>query len=221
MRTSASTFDNGALPAEIPIFPLPGALLLPRARMPLNIFEDRYLAMTNDALGGGRLIGMVQPVQRGTSHDATEVYGVGCLGRIVAFAETPDCRLLITLMGVTRFRIVGEVALVRGYRRVRVDYAEFSNDRHAMPDALADRPRLEMAVRRFFDLRAIDVDWAALADASDDVLVTSLAMVSPFETREKQAILECDQVSDRGAMLTTLLEMALHNAGAGAEHVKH
>ncbi len=199
-----------ALPAEIAVFPLPGALLLPQGRLPLNIFEPRYLAMVEDALGEGRLFGMIQPdpaAARGEAGPA--LYRVGCLGRLSSFAETDDGRFLITLAGVVRFRVAAEVGMRRGYRRVRADYGAFLHDLDlaAVPAGL-DRAALLGALRPFFRSRGIDANWDAIEQMSDATLVTTLSMLCPFEVAEKQALLEAATPADRAAMLVALLQMA-------------
>ncbi len=197
-------------PAELPIFPLPGAMLLPRGRMPLNIFEPRYLRMVSDSLGAGRMIGMIQPSepQPGLVEDDCMLFDVGCVGRIVQFAETGDGRFLITLAGQTRFRVAEEIAGRGGYRRVRADYSPFAGDGLEDGGPLPDRPRLIKAVRAYFSARGIAGDFSGIDDASDEMLVTSLCMGSPFLPEEKQALLESSDLGHRAGLLTALFEMA-------------
>jgi len=206
------------LPAEIAVFPLPGALLLPRARLPLNIFEPRYLAMTEDALGNGRVFGMIQPQPGGARSPAGPgLYTVGCLGRLSSFAETEDGRFLITLTGVIRFRVAEELAPVRGYRRVRADYRPYRGDLDLGEDGPAvDRAALIGALRPFFRARGIDVNWDSVERTSDEMLVLTLCMVCPFEVPEKQALLEAETAEARAQMLIALLQMGAHG-GAGGE----
>jgi Lon protease-like protein len=212
------TFHPGfdALPAEIPVFPLPGALLLPQGRLPLNVFEPRYLAMVTDALGAGRMFGMIQPrpdARRTTNGPG--LYGVGCLGRLTSFAETEDGRFLITLTGMIRFGVVEEVGMRRGYRRVRADYAPWRADLDidAPPPAL-DRAALLAASCGYFRARGIEVNHDAVQKAADAMLVTTLSMVCPFEVREKQALLEAPDTAERARMLVALLQMGAHGHGA-------
>lgn len=207
--------DTDKLPDVLPIFPLPGALLLPGGQLPLNIFEPRYLNMILDAMGQGRVIGMIQPapVQGETPRDPdlrddAAIYPVGCLGRIVSFSETGDGRFLITLLGQTRFRVAEELTSRNGYRRVRPDFGDFAGDLDETADLAYDRDRLIAAAAGFFDARGLDADWSSIEDAPDTLLVTSLAMVCPFDLREKQALLECDGPAARAALLTDLLEMS-------------
>jgi uncharacterized protein len=202
------------LPAEIAIFPLSGALLLPGGKLPLNIFEPRYMAMALDSLAHGRMFGMIQgdPGQprgeRGTS-----IFQVGCLGRLSSFAETEDGRLLITLTGVTRFRVVEELELRRGYRRIRADYTPFAEDFE--PDAPEDvaRDTILQALRPYFAAKGIDANWDAIEEMAGPALVTTLAMVCPFGVPEKQALLEAPTLRDRAESLTALLRMAAHGDG--------
>jgi Lon protease-like protein len=204
------------LPAVLPIFPLSGVLLLPRGVLPLNIFEPRYLAMTRDAMGGERLIGMVQPAEP----DAPEpppVFSTGCAGKITSFAETPDRRFLITLTGVIRFAVRQELPLLRGYRRVVPDWAPFRDDL-APPSAPAlDRERLERALRIYFKQHGLDADWEAVRQTPDERLVTSLAMICPFSPAEKQALVEAKSLAERAATLLALIEIAaLEGDSSGA-----
>ena len=229
MAHGAKYPDTGGLPDVLPIFPLPGALLLPGGQLPLNIFEPRYLHMIIDAMGDGRLIGMIQPKpQPGEDapgdpdlRESPPVYPVGCCGRIVSFSETGDGRLLITLLGQSRFRIAGELAVHNGYRRVRPDFAPFANDLDDDIPAGLDRARLLDAAARYLDANGLKTDWEAIEEAPDALLVTSLAMVCPFDLREKQALLESDTPATRGALLTELLEMGARGpapAPGGTSH---
>jgi hypothetical protein len=210
MPAFQTTFE--ALPSEIPIFPLSGALLLPGGRLPLNIFEPRFLAMTEDALAAGRLFAMVQPDPAlPRTEIGGQIYRVGCLGRISSFAETEDGRYLITLTGVIRCRVVEEVAMRRGYRRATVDYAPYAADMALdTPAPHVDRNAMLIALRPYFKARGIEANWEAVEATPDALLVTTLCMLCPFEVREKQALLEAPTVSDRAAMLVTLLQMGGH-----------
>jgi Lon protease-like protein len=204
--------DFGDLPAEIAIFPLSGALLLPAGRLPLNIFEPRYLAMIEDSMAHGRMLGMVQgdpalPRVRGDS----QTYRVGCLGRISSFAETDDGRMLITLTGVIRYRIAEEIAGRRGYRRVRADYAGYEGDLVLEgPAPQLDRGALLSALRPYFKARGIEANWDAIEETGDAMLVTTLSMVCPFDVREKQALLEARDTVARADMLVALMQMDAH-----------
>jgi Lon protease-like protein len=204
------------LPTILPIFPLTGVLLLPRGRLPLNIFEPRYLAMTRDALAGDRLIGMVQPSNPGASGDNPPVYPMGCAGRITSFAETEDERFLITLTGTCRFRIRDELPLLEGYRRVVPEWSEFARDLGSEDEPAFDRERLMRGLKGYFQQHQISADWGAINSVPGERLVTSVAMVCPFEPSEKQALLEASDLNERARLLTAMVEMALmHTSGVG------
>jgi len=223
-----STTERGAvLPDILPIFPLTGVLLLPRGRLPLNIFEPRYLAMTRDALGGERLIGMVQPNEpqddnRGGGGMNPPIYPIGCAGRISAFAENDDGRYMITLTGVSRFRIVEELPLLDGYRRVRPDWQLFGRDLDPEEAGDFDRKRLVRGLRSFFVQQGINADFEAIDKAPVEHLVTSLAMMCPFSPSEKQALLEAADLGERARLLAALVEMAAvkptAEEGSGTRH---
>jgi Lon protease-like protein len=195
-------------PAHIPIFPLPGALILPRGQLPLNIFEPRYLRMIDDALGGERLIGMIQ-----TKSDYPEgrpsLYEVGCAGRITGFTETDDGRYLVTLTGVSRFRLIDEIETDTPYRLATIDWTEFENDRSIDPTSeLIDRVRLLESMRHYLDTEGLKTDWDAVENAPAIALVDSLAAGCPFAPNEKQALLEAENARARAECLITLMEMA-------------
>ncbi len=198
------------LPREIPIFPLPGALLLPHGRLPLNLFEERYLAMALDALKEERIIGMLQPLE--FQHDPVAedapIFGIGCAGRITSFSETDDGRILISLKGICRFNIAGEVEGRNGYRRVAADYGPFRNDLAEQPGFDFDREELFGLLRRFFESRGLQADWDSLENADDETLIVSLAMMCPFDVSEKQALLEAPEMPDVPDVLMSLLAMA-------------
>jgi hypothetical protein len=207
---SRSPFDPRfeALPAVLPIFPLPGALLLPGGRLPLNIFEPRYLNMVRDALAGPRLIGMVQPSKDSDEPGGAEVFRTGCAGRIVAFQETEDGRYLITLAGLLRFDIARELPLEEGYRRVEPDFARFRDDLSEDTEDI-DREGLLEALRAYFEKTGLDGDWAAVEKAAAETLVTSLAMACPFDPPEKQALLEAKTLAERAETLIAILRMSV------------
>jgi Lon protease-like protein len=208
------------LPSTIPIFPLPGVLLLPGGNLPLNIFEPRYLAMTEDAIATpDRLIGMIQPTEPERGEKPPALYSVGCAGRIASFSETDDGRYLITLSGVCRFGVSEEVATMRGYRRVVADFARWQADLGEAPRAAIERDRLLSALKAYFARNGMSADWNAIADSPDDRLVTTLSMFCPFEPQEKQALLECETLAERSTALIALLEMGtLGSTGEGAKH---
>jgi Lon protease-like protein len=208
------------LPAELPIFPLAGAVLLPGGKLPLNIFEKRYLAMTRFALrSSSRMIGMIQPREEGEESQPA-VYDTGCAGRIVAFSETDDGRYLIALGGVARFRVVRELEMVEGFRRVAADFSAFPADLEDDTRTPIDRERLINALKAYFTQESINANWEAIVEAPDDRLVTTLAMVCPFANQEKQALLESPNLGERSRMMIALIEMAVLGSAdqAAARH---
>jgi len=206
------------LPDTIPVFPLTGALLLPYGKLPLNIFEPRYRAMTEDALGAGRIIGIIQPDhgKPDTAHGPT-LYRVGCMGRLSSFSETEDGRYLVTLTGVIRFAVAGEIEPVRGYRRVRADIAPFiaDLDEYGTSTVGIDREALMVALRAYFTQRGFDANWDAIDAMADDALVVTLCMVCPFEPVAKQALLEALTFADRVDTLLAILRIDAHDALSG------
>ncbi len=208
------------LPTEFPIFPLEGALLLPRGRLPLNIFEPRYLAMTEDALGAGRMCAMIQPDRTAqATPSGPGLYRVGCLGRLSSFSETDDGRLLITLTGLIRFTLAAELEERRGYRRARGDFARFLDDLSLEPRPIGvERQALLSALRGYFARRDVEASWDAIRRIPDDMLVLTLAMICPFEPAEKQALLEAPTETERAAALLVLLQMGAAAADGPAGH---
>ncbi|WP_298223729.1 LON peptidase substrate-binding domain-containing protein [Acidocella sp.] len=203
------------LPEEFPVFPLGGALLLPRGRLPLNIFEPRYLAMVEDALAEGRYFGMVQPDKRlPRGENGPGLYRTGCLGRISSFEETDDGRYLITLTGVIRFGIAEEIEMRRGYRRVRAGLAGFAADLRPVEESLPfSRQILLEALGRYFAAAGAEANWAAVRELSDEALVVSLCMACPFGHEEKQALLEARDPPMRAEALRALLEIDSFDGG--------
>lgn len=202
--------SSADLPGTIPIFPLPGALLLPRARLPLHIFEPRYLAMLDDALKTPhRLIGMVQPREVPGS-DEKRLHSIGCAGRVTQFSETEDGRYLITLSGMSRFRIREEVGGFTPYRRCDVSWDGFSADLGPTEvDRGFDRPRFLDLLGRYFEALSLSTDWSSLKEAEDELMINSLSMLCPFDPEEKQALLEAPSLTTRRETLVTLIEFAL------------
>ena len=213
MIRAFSNINANTLPESLPLFPLSGALLLPHGHLPLNIFEPRYLNMTEDALSNGRLIGMIQPEKSYSEivPDDEGLYPVGCCGQIISFEETGSGNLFIALRGLCRFRLKRELDNKKGYRRATVDYTSYINDFHEDTGKINDRQRLLDVVQKFFVVKNIDVDWEAIKTAADETLVTSLSMICPFEAREKQALLEANNMTERSSLLTSLAEMAMHS----------
>jgi uncharacterized protein len=208
------------LPATIPVFPLAGALLLPRGDMPLNIFEPRYLAMVEDALKGSRLIGIIQPLPSDgdgerEGAETPALFTVGCVGRITQFAETGDGRLFIVLTGVARFRVKQEVLAVTPYRQCLVEYDTYAGDflPRAGEDAV-DRKAVIAALRQFAKSTNQEVDWKSINQAPNEALVNALSIMSPFGPKEKQALLEASDLKTRADVLVAITEMELARAGA-------
>jgi Lon protease-like protein len=206
-------------PSAIPVFPLPGALLLPRGQMPLNIFEPRYLAMVDDALRGERVIGMIQPDAEGGGSTLTpKLYGTGCAGRITQFAETGDGRYLITLVGIARFRVVEELSTTTLYRKCRTDFEPFAADFVARAgEEEVDREGVLQALRNFVAAADVRVDWEGIDEAPNEALVNALCMMSPFGAREKQALLEAPDLKRRAEVLIAITEIELARGGSGPE----
>ena len=209
----------GELPEVIPVFPLPGALLLPRGQMPLNIFEPRYLAMTEDAIRSARLIGVVQPDPDGTgAAPAPGLFAIGCAGRVTEFAESGDGRLLITLTGVARFRILRELPALTAYRQCNVDFHDFAADfepRHG-EDAVP-RQAVITALKSFAKANNLRIDWKGINEAPNEALVNALSMMSPFGPKEKQALLEAPDLRNRAEMLIAITEIELAKGENGSD----
>ena len=205
------------LPDQIPIFPLSGALLLPGGRLPLNIFEPRYLSMVRDAMAQPhRLIGMIQ--SRDDCQD-NRLYDIGCAGRISSYSETDDGRMLITLTGTSRFRLLDCDDGVNGYRLARISWSEFKSDLMTCETKIG-RDHLIDVLRQYFKLKGYSVDWDHIQDCENEKLVSTLSMICPFEIAEKQALLESVDLASRAELLIAILEMASHseNDEQGAKH---
>lgn len=206
------------LPGVIPVFPLAGALLLPRGQLPLNIFEPRYLKMIDDALRGERIIGMIQPdgedaiVASQIADETPPLCAVGCAGRITSFAETGDGRLVITLTGIARFRLKNELTTLTPYRQFEVSWDEFASDlKPGEGEEEVSRDRLLEILREYLDTHGFQMDWRAIRMSSNETLVNSLCAISPYGPREKQALLEAKTLEDRNQMLIALTERALQD----------
>ena len=214
--------EPGDIPAVIPVFPLPGALLLPRGQMPLNIFEPRYLEMIDDALGDRhRLIGMIQPdaAHPGPDPEARpNLYKIGCVGRITQIAETGDGRYLLQLTGITRFRIAQELAVDTPYRQARVSYRPFVDDfTPRKGEDGVDRKSLLHSLQDFLKANNLKADWEGIENAPNEALVNALAMMSPYGTAEKQALLEAPDLKTRAEILVALTEIELAKKTSGTE----
>ena len=211
----ARKFSLADLPETIPVFPLPGALLLPRARLPLNIFEPRYLAMLDDTLKTAhRLIGMIQPIVVPEGRATARLHQIGCAGRVTSLQETEDGRYLITLSGISRFRVVESQDGFTPYLRARVEWSSFERDLgRGEDDPDFDRARFLKVLARFFDTAQLSSDWDSLKEAEAELLINSLSILCPFDPEEKQALLEAPTLANRRETLVTLMEFALRGGG--------
>ncbi len=210
------------LPPILPVFPLSGALLLPRTQLPLNIFEPRYIDMVDAALAGNRLIGMVQPSPDVDLMDLDEdkpmLANVGCVGRLTSFQESGDGRYMITLQGVTRFEVGRELDTITAFRQVECDFASFSDDLHCgMGEEDVDRHGLLKALRDYLDANNLEADWQSVSEAETEVLVNALCMMCPFGPQEKQLLLEARDLKTRAETLIAIneMDMARMNNGDG------
>jgi len=214
MRKPFRTLDD--LPRHVPVFPLSGALLLPRGALPLNVFEPRYLQMVDDALSATRLIGMIQPSEPEEYTLKPALTQVGCLGRLTSFKETEDHRYQITLTGVCRFRVAEELRIDTPYRQVFADYSRFTGDLVLHDDTELPRARLLAALKHYLARRDLKADWQSVMQAPPEHLVNALAMLCPFEPNEKQALLEAPTWNERVATLVALLEMSDASSVSGS-----
>jgi len=211
MKLNCVYRDVAELPGRLPVFPLAGALLLPRRPIQLNIFETRYLSMLDDALSGERLIGMIQP-QEGENAEAPRpaLQQVGCAGRIVQYAEIGDGRCFLALLGVARFRTLEELVVSTPYRQLKVDYSPFAADlEEGAGEADVDRPALLDALGKFAEAHKIEIDWSDVKGASNEALVNGLSMMSPYGAKEKQALLEAKDLRSRADMLVAISQVEL------------
>jgi Lon protease-like protein len=207
------------LPQKLPVFPLPGALLLPRADLPLNIFEPRYLEMISDALSGERIIGIIQPRDDSNSAERPELMKVGCAGRITSYAETPDGRMLVTLTGVSRFSLKSELTVDTAYRQVVANFKPFAIDLVMdLGAAEVNRPALLTAFKDYLTANNMSADWSEINAASTEVLVNTLSLLAPYPASEKQALLEAPDLKTRADVLVALTEMALSKSFSGKRH---
>jgi uncharacterized protein len=209
------------MPGVLPLFPLGGALLLPRRPIQLTVFEPRYLEMLDDALTGERLIGVIQPVA-GDDADGKSpaLFPVGCAGRIVQYAEVGDKRCFLTLMGVARFRVASEPAVTTRYRSVVADYADFADDfTEGAGQTAVDRKALVDALRAFAEANEVGVDWDDIEKASNETLVNALAMMSPYGAREKQAMLEARDLKSRAEILVAISQVELARNPDAPQHL--
>ncbi|WP_173572102.1 LON peptidase substrate-binding domain-containing protein [Acetobacter oeni] len=200
------------IPVEIGLFPLFGSLLLPKGRLPLNVFEPRYIALIEDALADQRLIGIIQPFNE-LDDEADEAEGlpplfdVGCLGRISSFSERVDGTFAVTLTGIARFRYLRESEGRRGYRVARIDVSAYAGDLSEVPSAPFDRGQLLTSLKDYFTVRGLGVRWEVIDQMGDDALLVALPMICPFPSSEKQALLEAVSLTERARVLQSLLDL--------------
>lgn len=215
--------DLGSFPATIPLFPLSGVLLLPGGRLPLQVFEPRYLKMVTDSFARDRLIGIVQPKEEASDPvpDYTPLYSVGCAGKVVEFAEISGGKFLITLGGLCRFTILDDSLTDSGYRRAMADFEPYKNDLLDDTTEISDRQGLLNAAKAYFAQKEVPADWEGVDDAPDDILVTSFSMACPFRYEEKQALLECPDTQSRSELLKNLLRMSIHDDNGETPPFKH
>jgi uncharacterized protein len=221
MPINAEYRGPGELPEVIPVFPLPGALLLPRGQMPLNIFEPRYLAMVDDTFRDGhRLIGMIQPdvAHSGGEKKTPALFRVGCVGRITQLAETGDGRYILELTGVSCFKVLEELSVLTPYRQCKVDYFAFADDFTARKgEEAVDRQALLDVLTDFLKANNLKVDWEGIESAPNEALVNALAMMSPYGPAEKQAMLEAPDLKTRAEILIAVTEIELAKKASGGE----
>ncbi len=206
----APPFDD--LPDSLPVFPLAGVLLLPHGELPLNIFEPRYLKMVDDAMAGNRLIGMIQV------RDDGDIYKIGCAGKIIEFSQTRDGRYLIALSGISRFEVVQEIKTTTPYRQIQASWTHYKKDLDPVSCLGVNRDKLIQLLNLYFTAQDLSCDWDKIQEASDGRLITCLSMICPFDTKEKQALLEAPCCKTRAETFMTMLEMAVHCCGTDCEH---
>jgi hypothetical protein len=212
------------IPTIFPIFPLIGAVLFPQTRLPLNIFEPRYLNLIDAVLAGSRYVGMLQPRTRKQDADTNdpETYDVGCLGRLTAFAEMEDGRYMITLTGITRFRITSELAIKDGYRSVQANLKEFEPDPDlSLANSQFDRAAFMETLAAYLIVLGAEESQGTFEHTHDQELVASLVMSAPFTPEEKQAVLECSNLRDQASMVSTIMKMATYSGGTDNQRLKH
>jgi Lon protease-like protein len=208
------------LPPRIPVFPLRGAILLPRATLPLNIFEPRYLEMIDDVMSGGRIIGILQPIVSGDDEESpiektAGLRSVGCAGRVTSYQELDDGRLIITLTGITRFQCIGEAETEMAYRIMSVSYDRFASDlTEGLGEEPVDRRNLLRVLKTYLEANRLKTDWATIQRASNEFLINALSVMCPYGPEEKQALLEAKDLRSRAEVLVALAEIDLASNGS-------
>jgi Lon protease-like protein len=210
------------LPPRIPVFPLRGVILLPRAALPLNVFEPRYLAMIEDVMAGARILGIIQPERSGGDEESpvgktVSLRRIGCAGRVTAYQELDDARLFITLTGIARFEVRDESATAKPYRICNVAYDRFTEDfGSGLGEELVDRSRLLRVLKSYLEAHRLRTDWKAILNAPSELLVNSLSILCPYGPEEKQALLEAADLKTRAEVLMALAEMELASSESGS-----
>jgi len=209
------------LPRQIPVFPLLGAILLPRAALRLNVFEPRYLAMVDDAVAGARVLVIVQPASTGEGESppgkSVPLKRVGCTGRLTAYQELEDGRLLITLIGIARCTLAEEIDSAKPYRQWSANCEPFARDFVAgAGEGEVDRERLLMTLSGYLRARDLKADWSAISNSPNEALINALSIMSPYGPEEKQALLEAPDLKARAEVLIALAEMEMATRGDGS-----
>lgn len=216
MKSLKEYKNTEELPPKLSIFPLPGALLLPRTQLPLNIFEPRYLEMVDDALSSNRLIAMIQT----HSDNKDSLFKVGCVGKITSYSELTNNRIVITLTGVCRFSVGQELEVVTPYRQFQVNYEQFANDLlKGFGEKNVNREGLLVCLKKYLDQNNLEVDWNSIKNSPTELLVNSLCLLSPYRPEEKQALLEAQDLSERNEILIAMTEMSL-SSESGTEKIQ-
>lgn len=206
------------LPAELPIFPLAGAVVMPGVQLPLNVFEPRYLNMVQDALVADHLVGMIQPRSDTAFDETPEIHRVGCAGRITSYSETNDGRIVLVLTGVCRFDVRGELDIKRGYRRVTPAWERFAIDLHEDESNLVDREAFLTSLKAYASLRGVEIPWDDIEKMTDPDLANLLCAHLPLEAEDKQALIETLDLRDRGELMRGLMDMSSVSSVETAEH---
>ena len=218
MKRSPFTTKFSDLPEELPVFPLAGAVVMPGVQLPLNIFEPRYLNMTQDALAADHLIGMIQPVSDSASDETPGLHRVGCAGRITSYSETNDGRIVMVLTGMCRFEVLRELPGHRGYRRVRPGWDRYARDSPAEDSRIADRETFLSSLRAYSQLRRVELPWDDVKGMPDAELVNLLCAHLPLDPDDKQALMETLDVRDRADLMRGLMDMSSASSVSAAEH---
>lgn len=206
------------LPAELPIFPLAGAVVMPGVQLPLNIFEPRYLNLVSDALASDHLLGMIQPTSETLMDEVPALHRIGCAGRITSYSETSDGRVILVLTGVCRFQIKREIEGHRGYRRAAVDWERFAADCHDNAETIADRAGFLTSLKSYCKLHGVEVPWDDIEKMADADLTNLLCAHLPLSPEDKQALIETISTGERAALMRGLLDMASASSMRVAEH---